>query len=142
MKFKLIKSALTSFQGITKEPWKYSAVSNKKNTALKTFEQKLPTYTVYSLFNREKYEEAFSAFERATNIPVSTTWKEKAEYWKEENLFRLGNYQVSLQAYKAAHIASEKNLDYSLGYTYLKVNIIHKQPTPSKDSSPKPTTKH
>ncbi|MGB1269217.1 MAG: tetratricopeptide repeat protein [Flavobacteriaceae bacterium] len=89
--------------------------------------QKVAFYRAIELFNDGMFLNASELFNKAINEPRTPKFTARAQYWKAECAYLLGNYSEAVIGYKqfetqdSLSVFSEaKNLNYQLGYAYFK----------------------
>lgn len=101
--------------------------------------QKIAYYRGVQEFNQQSigfqnndlsnYKKAIFYFDKSLAFPEDQTIVSLAKYWKAESLYRLGLFEKALLAYQGFKkspgsilLKEYKEVDYQLGYTYLRLN--------------------
>ena len=105
---------------------------NKEIKNKETYQKISYLYGV-QLFNSEKYDEALINFDRSLGEAPDVNYKAKAQFWKAESNFRLGNYEEALDDFvdfsklsNADQVSEYLIVNYNLGYTYFKLKEYSK----------------
>ena len=89
--------------------------------------QKVAFYRAIELFNDGMYLQASELFDKAIKEPRTPKFTARAQYWRAECAYLLGDYSDAVIGYKQftqqdslANFSEAKNLNYQLGYAYFK----------------------
>ncbi len=104
-------------------------INNKTPEVLKAY-QRVTFYRGQELFSAGAFDEAIKYFDLSLdNGSYNRDLKSRAQYWKSEALYRLGDFNAAVLAFNRyqqnpASKGSQEALsaDYSLGYAYLKTD--------------------
>ncbi len=114
------KGALTSLSQVT-----------YKSPELQQTEQTLALLYGIELYNNGKFPESVLYFNQAIGVNPDSSQATKANYWKGEALYQMGNYQQALKAFKEVEasqnaIEEKQQLPYEMAYCYLKLEDFDK----------------
>lgn len=114
---------------ITSKNYKEALVllEGKSGFDYKVAYQKVVFYRGIELFNESMYLEAGKHFEKALKEPRTKKITARAQFWKAECNYLLGDYNEALLGFKQfqhqdslIQFTEAKNLDYQIAYTYFK----------------------
>ncbi|WP_066224795.1 tetratricopeptide repeat protein [Formosa haliotis] len=101
-------------------------LEGKKDAASREAYQKVAFYRGLELVEEENYTEALVFFENALKENINQEYTARANFWKGECNYNLGNYAESVLDFKAfkqfagSDSEESKVVDYNLGYAYFK----------------------
>jgi len=102
-------------------------LEHKSGFDYKVAYQKVAFYRGIELYNEGLYSDAELLFDKSLSQPKTPLFNAKAQYWKAECDYLLGNYQEAVVTYKLfamqdnlTQFPEAKNLDYQIGYAYFK----------------------
>ena len=104
-------------------------IQHKTPDVLKAY-QRVTFYRGLELFNNSDYNQAIEYFDYSLdNGKYDREINARAQYWKSEALYRLGDYDNAIIAFNrfqqlagSASLPETEASEYSLGYAYLKMN--------------------
>lgn len=104
-------------------------IKNKTPDILKAY-QRVTFYRGLELFNNSDYNQAIEYFDLSLdNGKYSRELNARAQYWKSEALYRVGDYDNAIRAYSrfeqlsgTVSVPEADGADYNLGYAYLKMD--------------------
>ena len=114
---------------ITSKNYKEALVllDSKSGLSYKKAFQKVAFYRAIELFNEGLFTEAELHFDKSLKEPRTQKYTARAQFWKAECDYLLGNYQDAVVGYKEfalndsiVQYTEVKNLNYQLGYGYFK----------------------
>jgi len=99
-----------------------------KDQRLKEAYQRIAFYRGVELFNNGDFSNAVSLFDKSINQPVNDGLKAQALYWKGEALYRMNEFQKSVQSQNLFLLSSGaysqpfyNRAHYNIGYAYFKL---------------------
>ena len=104
-------------------------IQHKTPDILKAY-QRVTFFRGLELFNNSDYNQAIEYFDLSLdNGKYDREINARAQYWKSESLYRLGDYDNAIIAYSrfqqlagSTTVPETGGSDYNLGYAYLKMN--------------------
>ena len=108
-------------------------LNEKKDDKNEETYQKVTYLYGAQLFNSEKYDKALINFDKSLEVTPDQNYRAKAQFWKAESNFRLGNYEEAADGFEnfsklshAEQVSEHQIINYNLGYTYFKLKEYSK----------------